>query len=84
MRSLPEALQVKVLLITTPELGLMDTLPMVGAVFWTVAEAEVESLPPYPSETETVQVTVSPTEAMEGLSVKEAELPTVLPPMVQA
>ena len=33
---------------------------------------------------DTLQVTVSPTEAMEGLSVSSGALPTVLPSIVQS
>ena len=59
-------------------------MPMVGAVFWTVAVAVDESLPPYASDTETVQVMVSPTEAIVGVSVNAAELPTTLLPILHS
>ena len=66
------------------EVGLTETTLMVGAVFCTAAVVVLESLPPYPSETETVQVMVSSTEAMVGVSVKTAELPTTLLPILHS
>ena len=57
---------------------------MVGSVFCTVAEVVVESLSPYPSSTVAVHMTVSPTEAMEGVRVSVVEVPTTLVAMVHS
>ena len=81
LRSVPVAEQVSVSVMLGDD-GLTDTALMVGSVFWTVAVAVVESLPPYPSSTLAVQVMVSPTAASDGVSVKEAELPKTVVPFV--
>ena len=83
LRSVPVAEQVSVSEIDGDD-GLTDTALMVGSVFWTVAVAVVESLPPYPSITEAVQVMVSLTDASDGVSVKEAELPKTVVPFVHS
>ena len=83
LRSVPVAEQVSVSVMLGDD-GLTDTALMVGSVFWTVAVAVVESLPPYPSLTEAVQVMVSPTLASDGVSVKEAELPNMVVPFVHS
>ena len=62
--SVPEAEHVSSSVTVAAE-GEMLTEPMVVCIC-TVAKAVVESLSPYPSSTVAVQVTVSPTEAMEG------------------
>ena len=67
----------------TPELGLIDTLLMIGAVLMMVMLDAVKSLAPYPSDTSAVQVTTSPTEAIEGVSVRLLPVPKVLCPEVQ-
>ena len=83
LRSVPVAEQVNMSLLLGDD-GLTDTALIVGLVFCTVAVAVVESLPPYPSLTLAVQVIVSPTAASDGVSVKEAELPKTVVPLVHS
>ena len=83
LRSVPVAEQVSVSDMLGDD-GLTVTALMVGSVFWTVAVAVVESLPPYPSLTLAVQVMVSTTPASDGVSVKEAELPNMVVPFVHS
>ena len=83
LRSVPEAEHVSSS-VTVAEEGEILTLPIVGLVFCTVAVAVVESLPPYPSSTVAVQVMVSETDAMDGVRVSAAELPTTFPEMLHS
>ena len=81
LRSVPEAEHVSSSVTDAVE-GEILTVPMVGCVFCTVAEVVVESVSPYPSSILAVHVTVSPTEAMEGVRDNDAEVPTTFVPMV--
>ena len=83
MRSVPEAEHVSSSVTVAVE-GEMLTEPMAGSVFCMIADVVVESLSPYPSSTVAVQVTVSPTEAIEGVRVNVAELPTTVVAMVHS
>jgi hypothetical protein len=83
LRSVPVAEHVKVSVMLGDD-GLTDTALIVGSVFSMVAVDMVESLPPYPSLTDAVQVMVSPTPASDFVSVKEAELPNMVAPFVHS
>lgn len=83
LRSVPEAEHVSSSVTDAAE-GEILTVPMVGSVFCTVAEVIVESLSPYASSTVEVQVMVSPTEAIEGVRLSVAELPTTFVPIVHS
>ena len=66
----------------TPELGLIVTLLMTGAVLMMVTLDAVMSLAPYPSDTSAVQVTVSPAETVEGVRVRLLPVPKIFCPDV--
>ena len=83
-KSLPVAEQVRRSVTVTDELGEIDTALIVGSVLITVAVAVEESELPEPSLTETVQTTESPTLAILGVRVREEELPTLVPLIVQS
>ena len=74
-----EAEHVSVVDVVTPELGVMETLPIVGAVFETVTESESSSVPPSASVAVTEQVMVSSGELVELVSVRLVPEPSSMP-----
>ena len=83
MRSVPEALQVSVSVITG-DVGDTDTALMVGLVFCTVAVVLDVSPSPEGSVVVTVHVTTSLTSTMLGVNVSCALLPIAVPPTLHS
>ena len=65
--------------VTTPELGDIETLEMVGGLLFTVADALADVDAPYPSVVDAIQVSVPPIGAVFGESVMLLPEPMVLP-----
>jgi hypothetical protein len=80
--SVAVALQVSVVEVSTPVLGVMLTLVTSGLVLSTVTEAESESVPPSGSVAVAVHVMVSSGELVEVESVTEASVPRLVPSVV--
>ena len=77
--SVAVALQVSVVEVVTPELGVMATEVTSGLVLSTVTEAEPVSVPPSASVAVAVQVMASSGELVDGARVRDAPVPMLVP-----
>ena len=76
--------QVKVELVVTPLLGLIETLSTTGSLLSTVTLIESESVSPEPSVAVAVQEMESDGDAVELERVKLALVPSVLVPLAHS